>query len=78
MAKDDGQNEGEDEGIDEYQAPTMEVNPLDGIWGCALFTYAWVNILEPPVDIRFGKWNTRLPVDGKARDLVKSIIEQKF
>lgn len=76
--KDDGRNEGEDEGIDEYQAPTAEVNPLDSICGRALFTYARVNILDPPVDILFGEWNTRLPVDSKARDLAKSIIEQKF
>jgi hypothetical protein len=61
-----------------YQAPTAEVDEMDGICGRALFTYARINLFDPPAEVVFGQWNTRPEVESKARELAKSITDQKF
>jgi hypothetical protein len=73
----------QDEAVEEseselYQAPTAEVDEMDGICGRALFTYARINIFDPPAEVVFGQWNTRPEVESKARELAKSITDQKF
>lgn len=71
-------DEGEDESGEEYHAPSAAVETLDGLCGRALFTYARINLFKPPLEIEFGEWNRRPEVESQARDLAKSIVEQKF
>jgi hypothetical protein len=71
--------DGEDNSdLDQYQAPTAEVDSMDGICARALFTYARIDLFHPPLEVIFGKWNTREEVDSKARELAKAIVDQKF
>jgi hypothetical protein len=68
----------EDSDVEIYQAPTAEVDEMDGICGRALFTYAHINIFDLPLEVVFGQWNTQPEVEAKARELAKSITDQKF
>jgi hypothetical protein len=68
----------EDSDVEMYEAPTAEVDEMDGICARALFTYARINIFDPPLEVAFGQWNTRPEVESKARELAKSITDQKF
>lgn len=69
---------GDDSDLDEYHAPTAELDQMDGFCARALFTYARINLLQPPSEIVFGEWNKRPKIESQARDLAKSIIEQRF
>jgi hypothetical protein len=73
-----GQQGADDSDVDEYHAPTAELEHMDGICARALFTYARINLFQPPAKIVFGEWNKRPAVESKARELAKSIIEQRF
>ena len=71
--------DGEDNSdLDQYQAPTAELDSTDGICARALFTYARIDLFHPPLEVIFGKWNTREEVDSKACKLLRAIINQKF
>lgn len=76
--EDVGQEGDEESGLEEYQAPTVEINTMGGICGQVLFTYSCINIFDLPLDILFGVWNTQPQVESKAWDLAKLIIKQKF
>ena len=64
--------------LDQYQAPTVELDSTDGICARALFTYAQIDLFHPPLEVIFGKWNTHEEVNSKARELSRAIIDQKF